>query len=48
MKTLSNLGVAGALTLILGSNLGPASAQQTPAETPRINERVIGGVWPRR
>src|SRR3984893_16540699 len=44
MKTLSNLGVAGALTLILGSNLGTASAQQTPAETPRINEHAIGGV----
>jgi hypothetical protein len=44
MKTLSNLGVAGALTLILGSNLGTASAQQTPAETPRIDTHAIGGV----
>src|SRR6266446_8533279 len=42
MRTLSYLGVA--LTLILGSNFGTASGQQTSAETPRIDTHAIGGV----
>jgi hypothetical protein len=44
MKTLSYLGVAAALALTLGSSFGPASAQQSPAETPRIDTHAIGGV----
>src|SRR6267378_3966345 len=44
MRTLSYLGVAAAFALTLGSNFDAASAQQSPAETPRINERAIGGV----
>ena len=43
MRTLSYLGVAAAFALTLGSNFGTASAQQSPAETTRINERAIGG-----
>src|SRR5947207_499074 len=44
MKTLSYLGVAAALALILGSASGTASAQQTAAEAPRIDTHAIGGV----
>src|SRR5260370_40963661 len=44
MRTLSYLGVAAAFALTFGSNFGTASAQQSPAEAPRINERAIGGV----
>src|ERR1700676_174637 len=42
MRMLSHLGAA-ALVLILGSDFGTACAQQSPGETPRIDEHAIGG-----